>query len=359
MPKYELIKSCSNLLDIFHTESDEMGVDILEMSDFFNIFVSNTIAKIGKDDFWVKYNDLTNLMGEISIAIQSGLDISNMGTLIADSSHFSKEIIEGLKSGIYHIGESKEVSGNYRPAILDENEHLVKFFTLKKANNPTKILSDISTISMQRSLRQISAQLEEISSSIESLTNFERRQKMCVPFINAREKMIEASESNNSEDIKTLLNDAQNYLMEGLNSLYTDLNEQIKELSNVKATTRIKTVNSILTRINEDMQMIPRYVGLRIYIFTYLGKNNLANRVLENYEFQIKSLNQKNYGKKQDVSAAELIHSYYKYNDQNLDFWLNMPKKFSDSLDSYKEALENNSTKDVYFIEMEEEFVNE
>lgn len=36
-----------------------------------------------------------------------------------------------------------------------------------------------------------------------------------------------------------------------------------------------------------------------------------------------------------------------------------MPKKFSDSLDSYKEELENNSTKDVYFIEMEEEFVNE
>ena len=136
MPKYELIKSCSNLLDIFHTESDEMGVDILEMSNFFNIFVSNTISKIGKDDFWEKYNNLTNLMGEISIAIQSGLDISNMGTLIADSSHFSKEIIEGLKSGIYHIGESKEVSGNYRPAILDENEHLVKFFTLKKANNP-------------------------------------------------------------------------------------------------------------------------------------------------------------------------------------------------------------------------------
>ena len=65
MPKYELIKSCSNLLDIFHTESDEKGVDILEMSDFFNIFVSNTIAKIGKDDFWVKYNDLTNLMGNI------------------------------------------------------------------------------------------------------------------------------------------------------------------------------------------------------------------------------------------------------------------------------------------------------
>lgn len=37
MPKYELIKSCSNLLDIFHTESDEMGVDILEMSDFFRL----------------------------------------------------------------------------------------------------------------------------------------------------------------------------------------------------------------------------------------------------------------------------------------------------------------------------------
>lgn len=52
--------------------------------------------------------------------------------LVADYSQFSQAIIDGLKEGIYHVGQSKEVAGNLRPAILDQNEHLVKFFTLKK-----------------------------------------------------------------------------------------------------------------------------------------------------------------------------------------------------------------------------------
>ena len=44
--------------------------------------------------------------------------------LVVDYSHFSQDIIDGLKEDIYHAGQSREVAGNLRPAILDENEHL-------------------------------------------------------------------------------------------------------------------------------------------------------------------------------------------------------------------------------------------
>lgn len=88
------------------------------------------------------------LLGQIAAAIKGGFDISKMGMLVADKSHFSKEIVDGLKEGIYHMGESKEVAGHFRPAVLDDHERLVKFVTLKKTINPSEVLSDISTLSM-------------------------------------------------------------------------------------------------------------------------------------------------------------------------------------------------------------------
>ena len=55
-----------------------------------------------------------------------------MGMLVADCSYFSQGVIDRMREGIYHVGQSREVDGNLRSAILDENEHIVKFFTLKK-----------------------------------------------------------------------------------------------------------------------------------------------------------------------------------------------------------------------------------
>lgn len=61
------------------------------------------------------------------------------------------------------------MAGNLRPAILDEQEPLVKFFALKKAINPSEVLSDISVISMQTSLKQISAQIEDVGRDVKGM----------------------------------------------------------------------------------------------------------------------------------------------------------------------------------------------
>lgn len=55
-----------------------------------------------------------------------------MGMLVADYSYFSQGVIDRLKEGIYHVGQSREVDENLCSAILDENEHIVIFFALKK-----------------------------------------------------------------------------------------------------------------------------------------------------------------------------------------------------------------------------------
>lgn len=87
---------------------------------------------MNSENEWEVLQDVGGLMGEIAAALKGGFNISKMGMLVADYSHFSQEIIDGLKSGLFHVGQSKEVAGNLRPAILDDKEKLVKFFTLKK-----------------------------------------------------------------------------------------------------------------------------------------------------------------------------------------------------------------------------------
>lgn len=72
--------------------------------------------------------------------------------------------------------------------------------------------------------------------------------------------------------------------MEGLTDLYSDVNAHIKELVQQKGMLeRLKTIELLISKINEDMQMISRYVGLRVYLFNLRGKVDDAKRILEQY----------------------------------------------------------------------------
>ncbi|MCX4378801.1 MAG: hypothetical protein OSJ61_21935, partial [Lachnospiraceae bacterium] len=221
--KNEIIETGKcELLDIFIEEEDRKGADLLKMSDFFNVFIGKIGAEMKFETEWEVDLDIRGLLGQIAAAIKGGFDISKMGMLVADYSHFSQEIIDGLKEGIYHVGESKEVAGNLRPAILDENEQLVKFFTLKKAINPAEVLLDISTLSMQTSLKSISAQIEDVGRDVKGMIDFARREALSNKFMYARDRVMSASTAG-SEEQEDLLKEADTYLMQGLEDLYSDI----------------------------------------------------------------------------------------------------------------------------------------
>lgn len=349
----ELIPSEKNeLLNIFTEEEDKKGTDLLAMSDFFEVFIGKIETEMGTDTAWEVFHNIEGFIGEIAAAIKGGFDISKMGMLVADYSHFSQEIVDGLKEGIYHVGQSKEVAGNLRPAILDENEHLVKFFTLKKAVDPTRVLSDISTLSMQASLQRISSQIEDIGRDVKGIIDFSRREALSNKFIYARDKIMLASTAS-EEERELYLKEADTYLMEGLTDLYSDINAQVKALADIKGPfASVKAIDSVLSYINEDMQMIPRYVGLRVYLFNYRGKADDANRILGEYQYQLQTLTERKLGDGK-YTALELIHKNYPYDEENVDFWLEKPKQMLEVIDSYQTMLEQKD-KDVYYIDGED-----
>lgn len=349
----EIVEAGKNeLLNIFTEEEDRKGTDLLAMSDFFEVFIGKIEVEMGTDTAWEVFHNIEGFIGEIAAAIKGSFDISKMGMLVADYSHFSQDIIDGLKEGIYHVGQSKEVAGNLRPAILDENEHLVKFFTLKKAVNPSSVLTDISTLSMQASLQRISAQIEDIGRDVKGMIDFTRREALSNKFIYARDKiMLAATASDDEQDM--YLKEADTYLMEGLTDLYSDINAQVKALADIKGPfASVKAIDSVLSYINEDMQMIPRYVGLRVYLFNYRGKADDANRILGEYRYQLQTLAERKLGDGK-YTALELIHKNYPYDEENVDFWLEKPKQMLGVIDSYQTMLEQKN-KDVFYIDVED-----
>ncbi|MDE6014089.1 MAG: hypothetical protein K2H41_00105 [Acetatifactor sp.] len=351
--KNEIIETGKcELLDIFIEEEDRKGADLLKMSDFFNVFIGKIGAEMKFETEWEVDLDIRGLLGQIAAAIKGGFDISKMGMLVADYSHFSQEIIDGLKEGIYHVGESKEVAGNLRPAILDENEQLVKFFTLKKAINPAEVLSDISTLSMQTSLKSISAQIEDVGRDVKGMIDFARREALSNKFMYARDRVMSASTAG-PEEQEDLLKEADTYLMQGLEDLYSDITAQVKKLADQKVPfASIKAIDTLLSYINEDMQMIPRYVGLRVYLLNLRGKNDDVNRILGQYQYQLQTLTERKIGDGK-YTALELIHEYYPYKEGNMDFWLERPKQMLEAVGSYKTML-NQKNNDIFLIDVED-----
>lgn len=351
--KNEIVKvSKHELLDIFIEEEDRKGTDLLAMSDFFDILIGKINSEMGLETTWEIPLDIEGLFGQIAVAIKGGFDISKMGMLVADYSHFSQEIIDGLKEGIYHVGESKEVAGNLRPAILDENGQLVKFFTLKKALNPAEVLSDISTLSVQTSLKRISAQIEDVGRDVKGMIDFARREALSNKFIYARDRIMSAS-TVDLEEQEDFLKEADTYLMQGLIDLYSDINAQVKKLADQKGPfASVKAIDSLLSYINEDMKMIPRYVGLRVYLFNLRGKDDDANRILGEYQYQLQTLAERKIGDGR-YTALELIHENYPYNGENVDFWLEKPKQMLEAIGSYKIMLEQKD-KDIFYINVED-----
>ena len=78
-----------------------------------------------------------------------------------------------------------------------------------------------------------------------------------------------------------------------------------------------------------------------------------TNRVLGEYRYQLENLSDRKIdgGK---YTALEMIHRYYPYNAENVNFWLEQPKQMLEVLHSYENMIEQKNS-DVFYINSESE----
>ena len=107
------------------------------MSNFFDGYVQEMSLAIRESDGSQVVMDLPisdlSIIGE-SIN-QAEIVMRGNVTLLPDFDSLPSDVRSKLKKGLYSVGESKQVDGNMRAVILDENGVRVKDITLKKVLN--------------------------------------------------------------------------------------------------------------------------------------------------------------------------------------------------------------------------------
>ncbi len=295
--------SNNSLLNIFRTEEDKTGNDILAMSNFFELFSDFSFNSFQDKSKWtdsfLDVSDISLIFGQLSSSAKLFCDIKSIGTLIADTSKIPKDIQEGLKNGIYELIASKKVSGNFTNLIRNKKtKDFVAQITLKRSVDPSNALDSINSMALQATLKQISFDLQVLNSKVDYIIQLNRRENLCKPFLLAREAIIRA---NNNPDRKiAYLEDADRHLSDGLCSLYLDLNGEVERLDNLGHSVmsffkdilfgdRTKCKDEILGHIDEDIMMISKYVAVQDYILEYMERYADASNVIEKYKSNLKS----------------------------------------------------------------------
>lgn len=353
MNKNEIAKMPEKPLVIFKTEVDRKKNDIALMSNFFDGYINQLCLDENKSsNLQIAKNVTTSKIGLVKETINKGKTLikSDM-ILVPDLDNIDAEIKEKLTKGIYSIGESKQVDGNLRAVIVDENNKIKHQITLKQQKDIPQDLS--SKLEVQIQLREIFNKLIEIQEMQDYQIRLEKIRDFVNPFLRARDIIVLAEEEIDLEERKGQYLEADNYIDKALIAVYSDIEETskqfIKSLSNpISGLNREKYMKFIV----EELQISTKYVGVQVQLLEYLGNEKKAKWILDKYNdtindfFTLPRIKNK-------MTLADLFQDYYPYAKKDKNMWYNLKKEYLENiklLDTSK-----NENKNIYIISINEE----
>ena len=327
---------------------------IASLTDFFDGYIRQLSNSIRTDSMTEVVKDIPAAdIGIINEVVQRAEVISKGTTeLLPDFDSLPNDIKQNLKSGNYTIGESKQVDGNLRAVILDENGVRVKDITLKEVKINPGTMEAARSISNQLQLRQIYAKLD----AIQEMQNFQiardRDRDIKVPFLDARDYILKAQDSNcTDEERKNYLRMAEEKLISATNSVYTELStatDHLKKLTRFPIFQNKSQIKQYIGYMTEDLQIATKFVGVRVQLLDYLGETDGARLALERYQRVISDFFTLDIGR--GYSAAGLIHANYPYTEENLNCWYKLSKDVKPRLEQL-----NKDSEHVILVSVEDE----
>lgn len=349
----------SSALVIFKTEADIYGTNIAEMSNFFDGYIQEMSVAIRESNGLQTVLDMPiadlGILGDV--INQAGVIMQGNVMLLPDFDNLPSDIRTNLKKGIYTVGESKQVDGNLRAVILDENGVRIKDITLKKVlHNPGNIEA-IRSIGNQMQMRQIYAKLSDIEDFQTYQIERDRDRDIIVPFLDARALVLESATKDPNERIR-MLREADGKLRSALNSVYRDIETTAKSL--VKKVDRPfglfnKQANSYMSYVADDLQIATKYVGVRMQLLEYLGDQGTAQSVLKLYNHTLLDFINKPITRK-GLSVANVMQDYFPYNKDNMDGWYRFSNELAPVLKSSLKQLEAQQCdlREAYMVSVED-----
>lgn len=349
-------------LMLFKTDIDRYGRDITAMSDFFDEYVQQmSLALRAQSNLEIVSELPVANLGIINDVIhQADVIMRGNVTLLPDFENLPPDIKSKLKKGIYKVGDSKQVDGNLRAVILDENDVRVKDITLKKVINDPGNIETARSIGNQLQMRQIYAKLADIQEFQTYQLERDRDRDIIVPFLDARSLVLEAENKELEEDRVLLLREADGKIRTALNAIYADVETTSKSfarLTNIPFLQFGNQLNRYMGYLTSDFQIATKYVGVRMQLLEYMGDTKTAKSVLQQYQHVMYDFLTKPVIRN-GLSTAALMHDYFPYNKTNMNCWHTFSKEMRPALASGIRTLElsmNGEYKnDVYIVSVED-----
>lgn len=327
-----------NSLEILVTEEDKHGTDVALMSDFFGLYIEQLSTELSTQV-------ASDVLEEIPVADMQILgelvqcaDVLLQGKygFISDFDNLPTDIKTKLRKGIYTLGESRQVEGNVRAVILDEDGTRIKDITIKKVINTPDTLAMSRSITSQIQMRQISAKLDAIAETQSYLVEMERNNNIIKPFLNARDLILRAQNAKTVEERKQYMIEASKELASAINASRLDLktsSEHLAKLTRFPIFRRSDQIKVYLGYVAQDLQLTTKYVGVQMRVLDYLGDHDTSRELLGNYQkmllvFTEKPINRKN------QSAAILMQNNSTYSDDTQDYWLKFREDIQETIKS-------------------------
>lgn len=342
-------------LHILITDADINGYDVSKMSDFMGLYAQQLTRSLADSSF---------------VEVISGIPIADVGiindvvchaaviargnvTLVPDFDNLPSGIKEKLKKGLYSIGESKQVDGNLRAVILDENGVRVKDITLKKVLSTPGTLETTRSIASQMQMKQIQDTLIGIQEMQSYQMDRDRDRDIYTPFFDARDYILQAQNASTIEARNEALEKAADRLTTAINSVYAEMRTASIHLAkNTKRSLFHKqsSIDTLLSNLSDDLQLATKLSGVQMQVFEALGRREDSKLVLDRYQNVMHDFITQEIGGR-GMSAIELMHDNYHYTKENTDCWYTFSKELEPALENTRQAIEN---KQVYIVSVED-----
>ena len=342
-------------LEILKTDEDKYGNDINAMSNFFDDYICQLTQNLQSNSAMEVLHEIPisdiGIIGEVvqySEAVMTG-----EFCLLPDFDHLPEEIKEKLKEGTYTVGESRQVDGNLRAVILDEEGVRVKDITLKKVRNDPGTLETARSITNQLQMRQIAAKLDYIQNMQEYQIDRDRDRDIKTPFFDARDYIVLAQTSESEEARIEYFNKASEVLTSTINAVCTDMGTTAEHIERMTARPIFQNrrgVKRLIGFLTTDLRLFIKFVGVQLQIYDYLGDTNASKQIAEKYQHTLQDFFEKEIGDSQQP-AVMLLHNYYPYTVDNLNSWYDLKMKMEPVLNTNMLLAEE---KPIYFVSVEE-----
>jgi RimJ/RimL family protein N-acetyltransferase len=342
-------------LPILVTDVDKYGVDIAAMSDFFDGYIQQLTCELRSNSVVVELANIPaadiGLINDVVHQMDAVLD--GTYSYLPDFDHLPRDIKARLDKGIYKLGESRQVDGNLRPVILDENGVRVKDVTLKEVINDHGTLETTRNVFNQLQMRQLFAKLDNIQELQSYQIDRDRDRDIVTPFLNARDNILRAQNQGSNEARHEYLSKAVAELTSAINAVYTDMetaSSHLLKLTRRPIFQRFDQIKNYIEFLARDIQLSTKFVGVQTHVLNYLGDSKSATLELERFRHIVQGFFSKPLGARR-ISAAMLIHQYFPYTDENRNSWITLSKEIGSMLQSEIDLLEN---KKVILVSAEE-----